>query len=706
MFIFTYSAAVLSVIYLVFAAFIFSKKRDSVSIFLVLFMLSAAVWIGSNAGADLARHEKPLVFWSGMALIGAVSFTSFFLCFVYNFIHKKIPSNKRLLVYITPSAIFSLFAFSEFSIVDTFFPQNSPAEITPGILYYFTGLFHLGGLVYGIESLFFSYRDETPQRKKQIVFVSVGFLLLFSGVILFSIVLPLLGELRFFNLAPQFSLFSILFSAYAVFRYQLLDISIVIQRGIIYSILSIFIFGFYVGFVFLLGATFGYGLEINAFVSGAITTAVGIITTPILERYFRKITDHIFFQDRYNYQEAIEQLSNVLNNYLSKDKLVCEMSNTLKDILRVDFVRFIPAEEYLDMAEKLQSMYKRPLRELFGNQVITRRNVTQYIATGVKHKEDVLKVQHILEEVFFRENIEVLIPIHSQNERIGVITLGAKRSGDPFSSRDLTLLRTFAQQAAVALGKATLYQQVKEYSERLEEKIAERTKDIQQLQENQKRSMLTISHGLQTPLTIIKGELHFLKAKLPDKALTVFEQSIDDITRYITNLLRLARLEATADEELKKYDLLNMSILILELCQFFESTTSDKNASFEKDIQEEVCIAAHPDDIREIVTNLLNNAVKYADEARHNHVKLLLKQNDHNITLAVSDTGIGIAEDALLHVFEGFYREKENGTKKGTGLGLAIVWQLIKKYEGDISVESVLGEKTTFTVTLPVQQIH
>ena len=108
--------------------------------------------------------------------------------------------------------------------------------------------------------------------------------------------------------------------------------------------------------------------------------------------------------------------------------------------------------------------------------------------------------------------------------------------------------------------------------------------------------------------------------------------------------------------------------------------------------------------LSQVVYNLIDNAVKYTPEGGSVHVTL--SADAHLARLIVRDTGIGIPEEDLKHIFERFYRVDKARSRAtgGTGLGLSIVRQMVQLHSGEISVDSTLGKGTVFTVTLPVRK--
>lgn len=658
MFLFTYSAAILAILFVGFAVFIFIKQRNNqTAVFLALHMLVNALWVGSNAIADVAYTDSSLIFWSGMAAIGASLHISFYLCFVDSFIRKNTVLPRYLLfIYIAPSVVFSilmLLNIGNVSVIDTFFPAGLPAQIAPGIGYQIYPLFLFGGLLYGSVRLLFEYRKTTFQRRKQILYMQIGFAFLFMGSLIFGVILPLLGELRYFSVAPQFTLFFIVLSAYAILRHRLLDIRVVIQRGVIFSVLLIFIISIYLLIVNISALIFERITDVSILIAAGITTVIGALSIQVIEQYLRKLTDPIFFKNQYVYAETIHELSEALHRSVDIETIKEEVSLIFRNRLKAETVEFI----------------------LNGS--------NSYGATA-NISDDHKKVS---------------IPFILDDKHLGVLELGPKMSGEPYSDRDLGLLKTFANQASVAIERSKLYDEVRDYSLELEEKVKERTAEIERLREQERQMMVEISHGLQDPLTVAKAEISLIEKNSPNnKTLYAFDRSIDEISNFITNLLHLARLDkSNVSKEVKTK--CNLSVLFEALVEYFEVLAAENNIAIEHFIEPNVYLACEEKRIEELVVNLVSNAIKYnTRDITDKRVYISLRDNDGSVIITIQDTGIGIKEKDIKYVFDRFYRVKND--QKGTGLGLAICKQIAKNHGGSILVQSTYGTGTIFTITL------
>lgn len=223
--------------------------------------------------------------------------------------------------------------------------------------------------------------------------------------------------------------------------------------------------------------------------------------------------------------------------------------------------------------------------------------------------------------------------------------------------------------------------------------------------------LLNMSHDIRTPMNAVMGFTELLEKNLGNREkaegyIRKIKKSNDFLLSLVNNVLEMSKIEngrLSLDEtEGNVYDFNDKMLYVLE------SEFEEKNISFEKDIKVE-----HPDIIcdqvkmQEILLNILNNALKYT--APGGTVKMTLTELPSDMSgyavykTVISDTGIGMSEDFLPHIFDDFAREHSSTESRvsGTGLGMAIVKKLVDMMNGSIEVESRLGEGTTFTVILP-----
>ena len=289
------------------------------------------------------------------------------------------------------------------------------------------------------------------------------------------------------------------------------------------------------------------------------------------------------------------------------------------------------------------------------------------------------------------------VPMRREGIAIGSIMVTRRETGQ-FSDRLIKLLQTFADQAVIAIENARLFHEIQEKSRQLEAA-------------NQHKSefLANMSHELRTPLNAIIGfsevMLERMFGELNDKQddyLKDIHSAGKHLLSLINDILDLSKIEAGRMElDLEEFDIAaafgNAMTLIRERAQ-------QHGIALTLEAGEELgTLRADQRKLKQIMLNLLSNAVKFTPDGGSISVRAELV--DETLTVAVSDTGIGIAEADRDAVFQEFRQVGGNYTNKGegTGLGLALTRRFVELHGGTLSLASVLGEGSTFTFTLPRQ---
>jgi heavy metal sensor kinase len=230
---------------------------------------------------------------------------------------------------------------------------------------------------------------------------------------------------------------------------------------------------------------------------------------------------------------------------------------------------------------------------------------------------------------------------------------------------------------------------------------------LEELFLSQRRFIADVGHELRTPLTVIKGNADLMRRvnKMDKQSLESIENEIDRLTRMVGDLLLLAKAEAgklPLDEQI-----VEMDTIMLEVCQ--EAIILAKG---KKEIQigeiDQVLVCGDQDRLKQVILNLVSNAVLYTQEG--GVIELRLGKKADAAYLVVEDNGPGIPEEDLSRIFERFYRGEKSRARstqddgKGFGLGLSIAYWIIYHHGGKIEVESQEGEGTIFTVWLPLAE--
>ena len=238
----------------------------------------------------------------------------------------------------------------------------------------------------------------------------------------------------------------------------------------------------------------------------------------------------------------------------------------------------------------------------------------------------------------------------------------------------------------------------------------EKNKEIEELKQMAvyRREFLgNVSHELKTPIFNIQGYVSTLldggleDDKINRRFLNKTEKSIERLINIVNDLESISRLEsgeATLKE--KEFNLYN---LVEEVLDFMEMKAQKSNTvlTVKPEVPVPFMVKADKEAIREVLINLIDNAIKYGDK-QNNRVSIKLYDMDEKVLTEITDNGIGISQELLPRVFERFFRTDKGRSrdKGGSGLGLAIVKHIIEAHRQTITARSNIGEGTTFSFTL------
>ncbi len=226
---------------------------------------------------------------------------------------------------------------------------------------------------------------------------------------------------------------------------------------------------------------------------------------------------------------------------------------------------------------------------------------------------------------------------------------------------------------------------------------------IQQMLKQQEEFAADASHELRTPLTTISLEMETLKrkeARFSEKNLQTFNSITEEIMRMraiVDGLLTLVRVNNI--DEKKSWSVFNFTEIVNETFLFLEPLAKEKRLSYKIDAVKDLFVRGSKEQIKQVIIILLDNAIKYTPDK--GEVSVSLSEAHNLVSLSVSDSGPGIAEQDLKHIFDRFYRAADSNTQKGSGLGLTIAKKIVENHDGKISVESKLNKGSTFTIMLP-----
>jgi signal transduction histidine kinase len=315
------------------------------------------------------------------------------------------------------------------------------------------------------------------------------------------------------------------------------------------------------------------------------------------------------------------------------------------------------------------------------------------------------RVNPILQEKLNLQSL-VVIPLLAKEKSLGAIAADHTEPGKNITRETLESVMTFAQQAGLAIHNALMYQELKAFSQQMEEKIQKTTADLRkteaQLIRSEKLAALGqlsagIAHEIRNPLTSINILIHSLTENLPTEDsrledLKVIEEEILRINEIVDQFLRFAKPASPLFEKT------NLIPIFEEILQLLRPQIEKGKIAAKKGFEPLPLITVDKEQIKQVILNLLMNAIQAMPEGGELSMSGRLSKDGYWAELTLQDSGIGIPQEDLEKLFDPFFSTKEGGI----GLGLSIAHRIIDQHHGKIEVESTPEKGTRFTISLPV----
>lgn len=524
--------------------------------------------------------------------------------------------------------------------------------------------------------------------KNQIKYIIIAFAFYMVAAVDFAVNY----SVEFYPPGFIFILISLAIIAYAIVRHQLMDIEVVIKKTLVFAGLFGFVFSVIVVVAMLTQEFIAGYFPHSRFIALAISAVIIVFLQQSIYNFLIKITNKYLFQKKYDTRKVLNAFSNEALTILNLDKL-CKitidtlvknlyLSNCAILLLSRDETRY---EVYDSSGLSEQNVYY--LKE---NSFISCLKATQMPVLYHSYVRDLQASEQVKEEMDKIQS-KLCAPLVIHKDIVGILSLGAKKSDQPYVADDVDILTTLAKALSIAISNARLFAQAAQY-----EKLA----TIGTLASG-------INHEVCNPLNNMSTRMQI----------------------FIANLDRGAYKNKTQDELLKEVrDMIKDSIAQIhkvagitgKLSNFAKptKTVSSKSVNISQSIEDALGVLGHKllldkieiiknmpqdlpdiladeDQMQQIFFNLIRNAAQAIKE--EGKITINAKEESGNIIIEVSDTGSGIPEDKLDKIFEPFYTTKADGS----GYGLSIVREVIWRNRGEIKVKSQLGKGTTFYLEFP-----
>lgn len=566
-------------------------------------------------------------------------------------------------------------------------------DVFQGSLFVYMG----GGILIVIQSYRRAESNEERRRLQWVIWgTAIG-----SAPFLFLHVLPQILFSSYLipeEYATMFFLVVAFSYAISVVRYRFLDIELVINRSIVYGILTLLLLTMYFLVVLLFAPMLGKEETFEEYLIVVAGTLMFMLLLNPLRVRLQRVIDETLFATRVNFHDAVKSITEELHGSLSID----ELYNTLLSGVS----RQIPVGSLAVYESEGGSLVLKGSR---GSRVeehieIPDRLKTDLVSSPLHAMKEAIRVHkggidYSHADWLRKQDISVCFALKDEGGKLkSLVTLRTRGQSDRFREEEMDLVATVCSQASEILERLLLQEHV----------ILgrEERRRMQEVSDLKSYFVSSVSHELRMPLTSIRMFAESLRhrRKLSKRTraeyLEIIEGESERLSRLIGNVLDFSRIE----QGVKEYDQ-----KVLDPAEGVKRALTAMKYELKK---QNVFLAVHigrnlppvrvdGDAFEEVVMNLLSNAIKYS--LGEKRIRLSLKRNKKNVLLEVSDRGMGIPQQEITKIFDKFHRVRDQRARQigGTGLGLSIVKHFLEAHEGTIEVRSKIKEGSTFRIELP-----
>ncbi len=595
------------------------------------------------------------------------------------------------------------------------------ADMGPSYILYFLPI------ILSLVFLFYRHisrgqKEEGVKKKQSRYYWIAGFCMILPLFFLDFIMPVFFNDSGLYKYSTLGNILWTIIIGYSIFNTRFLDVRLVLGKFVEFVFKALYVFLLLSIFYFILQKSvfFNESDELVMIISLAIFSS-GILW--ILNKKTELLIQRKFIYSKYNPIEEIQKYSSANSEALEMGQI---SKNTISSIISsfnpsgCSIVLFDSKSREIIFQDNIKfiSLTKEVMNSFISNWESINSNpvlIFSEIEMGFSSGKEIIdqRKQEILE--FMKGNdIEIIMPLDFKSEVKGILLVGTKIDNSLYSLGDINFLEGIVKNANIAFGRASLYQELENFNQTLQQKVNEQTQELQikvkQLEEARRKEndMIDImGHELRTPATVVKLNIELLK-KYIDSNPEEFKKYIDRIGNAVdTEIGLINTLLTSAKLEGNKVEIKHNKVDIkeeIEMSIHGHEKEVREGVSINKNIERNLPYA-YADKVRvaEVLNNLMSNAIKYTEKG---NISVIASSKGDYIVVSIKDTGKGISKEDMKQLGEKFYRvdnylESEIVRPGGTGLGLYVTFGLVKLMGGKIEVESTQGVGSKFTFTLP-----
>lgn len=659
------------------------------------YLFSSLIW--NLGGLLMFLDPQRDLLWNRVMVLGLLAVFFTFFHFVLVFLNIK---GNRALLYLGYAlfAIIGSFNLAGLVITEVTIAEGRfEYEIGPAMpAVFIAGYIYLGLSMFYLARSYRAIPDEFYRNKIRYPILGL-IVMLVSGA---TNAVPAVGAYGIDHIGNLIMAVTV---GYAILRYKLLDLRFVIRSGVVYSTVTIVITAVYLVLVYSLTSAFPKaGYTITALVVAIFVAVVFLPMRDLIQRW----VDRLFFREKYDYQNMLRLAGRAMAEILDLQELAGTLMGLIGNVIHTRKMSLFLLE---GNAYVCSPRLRRGYAEQDGEFKLAKDSpIVAYLAA----RGGVLRIEELEALPEFRglwyeakELLQVLevvlfLPLKARGQLVGTLALGPKLTAESYSADDIDLLSTLASNMGIAVDNARLFEEARRSYEELKSAQgylvqSERLRALGQMASG-------VAHDFNNLLAAILGRaqlaLGIAKEEKVIRNLKIIEEVALGGADTVRRLQTFTRVRA--DQDFTTVDLneiVESALRIVEPQRAERQQVSGTQIDVIARLGKVGPVLGSAGELRDALTNIALNGVEAMPKGGTLTVET--RQEGDQGVVSISDTGIGISEEAKRRIFEPFYTTKG---ARGSGLGLSVAYAVVTRHGGTIEVDSQVNKGSTFRIKLPV----
>lgn len=680
---------------------------------LAMFQFGAFIWLITNLATNISHSNETALFFARLALIGAVVMLVSILFFALEMSGTKLTKFRAICLLVVP-AILLVSVPTGYNINSI---ETAGENLKTGPIYILLIAFVIA---YSVLTVYLFWRtyyraDKNSAKKTQLRYIIVGAIFTFVPAVVLSAIMPVLGFPGAAFYGPISIIALSISTTIVIVRHRFLNIRLLAARSIAYLLAIIVIVAVYaLGASMLAGSIPALAITYGQAIFFAIFSVITALLYQPIKHFFDKLTSKIFYQDAYVSQDVINQINSTLVNVIRLEELLGATAKTIQEEIKLTYVNF-----YLAQKASIESHLAGSNTKIFASEqwdkaydVLEKGESKISLVSHENLSTDLSNAMRAL-------NIECIVNMTANQQNVGFLVVGGRKSGNALTSKDVQLLEIIADEVAIAVQNALRFEEISQFNITLQQKINDATHLLQKSNEKLKKLdeakdefISMASHQLRTPLTSVKGYISMVMdgdaGPVNDQQKNFLDQAFLSSQRMvylIADLLNVSRLK-TGKFIIEAKPTYLPDVVESEISQLTETAKArDLKMQFDKP-SEFPTLNLDETKVRQVIMNFADNAIYYTPKG--GKITINLKQTDKSVEFTVHDTGIGVPKSEQHHLFTKFYRagNAKKARPDGTGLGLFMAKKVVVAQGGAIIFKTEEGKGSTFGFSFPLEKLQ